>query len=136
MLNRLKVPATMDHFEESLGFIEERLRAAGIDERILTKVLTASEEIIVNIIQYAYQENEGDFMIEIEDHPDRTTLSFSDYGQPFDPLKKPDADTSLKAHEREIGGLGILMVKKLMDDVQYDFSDGRNTLTITKMKGS
>jgi len=134
MSMRLKVSAKMDHFEESLGFIEERLREIGIDERVLAKVLTASEEIIVNIIQYAYRESEGDFFIDIEDQPDRTELSFSDYGQPFDPLRKPDADTTLKAHEREIGGLGILMVKKLMDGVHYDFRDGKNILTITKMK--
>ena len=136
MPQSLKVPATMAHFEESVGFIETHLRGAGVDEKTLTKILTASEEIIVNIISYAYQDGEGDFEIEIEDHPDRTTLSFTDEGQPLNPLQNPDVDTTLAANEREIGGLGILMVKKLMDDVRYRFLDGKNTLTITMVKGA
>jgi anti-sigma regulatory factor (Ser/Thr protein kinase) len=130
----LKVAAVMDNFEQSIGFIEAQMNSAGVDDRAMTKVLTAAEEIIVNIIHYAYPGNPGDFVIEVDDQSDQIVLTFTDSGKPFDPLKKPDADTTLLAHEREIGGLGILMVKKLMDDVQYDYREGKNILTIMKKK--
>ena len=65
-------------------------------------------------------------------NPLQVTIQFLDSGKPFDPLARPDADTSLSAEERDIGGLGILMVKKSMDDVGYEYRDGCNILTLKK----
>ena len=60
------------------------------------------------------------------------TITFIDCGMPYDPLAKPDPDTTLSVEEREIGGLGIFMVKKSMDDMTYEYRDGKNILTIKK----
>lgn len=60
------------------------------------------------------------------------SITFSDSGKPYNPLEKPDPDVTLSAEERSIGGLGIFMVKKSMDDMRYEYKDGQNILTITK----
>ena len=70
--------------------------------------------------------------IEIDDDPPVATIAFSDSGGPFDPLKKADPDVTLPAEEREIGGLGIFMTKKTMDEVRYEYKDGQNRLTLVK----
>ena len=62
----------------------------------------------------------------------RMTLRFSDNGRPYDPTGKPDPDTTLSAEERDVGGLGIFMVKKIMDEVTYEYVDGLNILTLVK----
>jgi anti-sigma regulatory factor (Ser/Thr protein kinase) len=70
--------------------------------------------------------------VEISEDPLTVTITFVDHGIPYDPLAKEDPDLSLSAEDREIGGLGIFMTKKLMDDVSYDYIDGRNILTLKK----
>ena len=70
--------------------------------------------------------------VEVSEDPVRVTITFMDNGKPFDPLKKEDPDVALPAEEREIGGLGIYMTKKIMDDVRYEYVEGRNILTMEK----
>lgn len=91
------------------------------------------EEIAVNVVNYAYPEGvEGFLDIDITATDDLVTITFSDGGIPFNPLAKEDPDTTLSLEKRPIGGLGILLVKKMMDDVAYRYEDGRNILTLTK----
>lgn len=95
------------------------------------------EEIVVNVVNYAYPEGiEGylDIAIETvgEGEGDTVTITFTDSGTPFNPLAKEDPDTSLALKDRPIGGLGILLVKKMMDDVTYTFDRGCNILKLTK----
>ena len=71
-----------------------------------------------------------DFNVPLKDG--KVTLRFSDNGRPYDPTEKPDPDTTQSAEEREVGGLGIFMVKKLMDEVTYEYADGSNILTLVK----
>ena len=88
----------------------------------------------MNIASYAYQQENGTATvgIEISDDPPAATITFADRGIPFDPLEKDDPDVTLSAEEREIGGLGIYMTKKVMDDVSYAYKDGQNILTLKK----
>lgn len=95
------------------------------------------EEIVVNIVNYAYPEGAAgslDIGISSETEGDATivTITFCDHGIPFDPLAKEAPDTTLSLKDRPIGGLGILLVKKMMDDVAYSFDQGRNILKLTK----
>lgn len=122
----------MEHFERLMGFIEETLQEFQVPQKTIFTVMTACDEVIVNIIQYAYPDNEGEIEIQIDRTEEDVGFSFMDDGLPFNPLSKPDADTSLLAHEREIGGLGIHMVRKLMDKVDYVYRDGKNILTMRK----
>ena len=94
----------------------------------------AVEEIFVNIAHYAYAPEVGSTTVQVEtaSEPRRVTITFMDRGVPYDPLAKPDPDVTFSAEERQIGGLGIYMVKMSMDDVRYEYRDGQNVLTIEK----
>ena len=94
----------------------------------------AAEEIFVNIAHYAYTPGTGEatICVELYQDPSAIEITFIDQGVPYDPLAKPDPDVTLSAKERKIGGLGIFMVKKSMDEVRYEYLDGCNVLTIKK----
>lgn len=97
----------------------------------------AVEEVFVNIANYAYPDGDGSADVHMEFQQDETgkeqvLLTFMDRGVPFDPVQKEDPDITLSANERQIGGLGIYMVKKSMDGISYRYEDGCNILTIMK----
>ena len=88
----------------------------------------------MNIANYAYAPETGTATVRLElsGEPQTVAVTFIDSGIPFDPLKKADPDVSLPAEERDIGGLGIYMTKKVMDSVKYEYRDGKNVLTLRK----
>ena len=133
-MRMLTVPAEPEQLDAVLAFITEELEKADCSMKVCLQVQVAAEEIFVNIAHYAYQPENGvaEVRCEVENDPPRVTLQFLDGGKPFDPLAKADADTTLSAEEREIGGLGILLVKKTMDAVHYAYENGKNILTIEK----
>lgn len=91
------------------------------------------EEVVVNIVSYAYPDDaDGEVTITVSVTPSAIEFSFTDSGVPFNPLEKEDPDTTLSADERPIGGLGIFLVKQMMDDVRYRYEDGQNILTAIK----
>ena len=132
--NELTVEATVENLPQVMGFLEQHLKEADCPLKAQMQITVAAEEIYVNIAHYAYTPGTGEATVrlEITDEPAAATITFSDSGIPFDPLKKADPDVTLSAEEREIGGLGIYMVKKSMDDVRYAYRDGQNILTLKK----
>ena len=133
-MKELTVPATLEELETVQDFIEGELETYGCPMKTMLQVSVAVEEIYVNIAHYAYHPEIGEATIRcaVGGDPLQVTIQFLDSGKPFDPLAKPDADITLSAEERQIGGLGILMVKKTMDDVVYEYKDGCNVLTLKK----
>jgi len=133
----LTVPASTNQLDSVLSFIETELEAINCPMKICNQIAIAVEEIFVNIAHYAYCPIEGQATIRCQIQTDgpqpQVTIEFLDSGKPYDPLANDDPDTTLSAEEREIGGLGIFMVKQLMDDVKYEYKDGKNTLTIQKL---
>ena len=126
--------ATLDQMEQVQAFVDEQLEQHGCSAKAKFQLDVAVEEIFVNIAHYAYHPVVGEATVRccVGGSPLRVTIQFLDHGKPFNPLEKEDADTSLPAEERDIGGLGILMVKKSMDLVNYTYEDGMNILTIQK----
>lgn len=124
----------MDNFKTCMTFIEAQLEFAKMDNQNTLKTLTACEELIVNIINYAYPKGDGDIEVVFEDHGERVVITIFDNGVAFNPLQKPDTDIANSIEDREAGGLGILMVKKLMDQIHYEYKDGQNQLRISKQK--
>ena len=128
-------PATEDQLEKVQAFVAEQLEAHVCPARVRFQLDVAVEEIFINIAHYAYcpgQDGTATVRCCVGGDPLQVTIQFLDSGKPFDPLAKEDADTTLSAEERGIGGLGILMVKKSMDAVDYAYADGKNILTIKK----
>ena len=133
--NVLKISATVDNLDQVIGFVDGHLEENACPLKLQMQIDVAVEEIYVNIAHYAYQGTEvGDAVISLwfEDDPKAVVIEFRDSGMPFDPLAKDDPDVTLSAAERQIGGLGIYMVKKSMDDMQYQRENGENILTIRK----
>lgn len=126
--------ATLDQLDEVLAFVDEDLEKYSEDEKAIIQIDIAVEEIFVNIAHYAYTPNVGQAVIrtEITEDPLMISITFIDSGMAFDPLAKPDPDVTLPAEQRQIGGLGIYMVKKSMDEVTYERKDDQNILTIKK----
>lgn len=129
---KIELQATLNNYEQFITFIESQLTDIQIMDSDKMKVLTACEELIVNIVNYAYPNNKGNLEIIFKKKSQDVTIVFIDSGMKFNPLSKPDADTTLSVEEREIGGLGILMVKKLMDDINYEYKENKNHLTVIK----
>ncbi len=133
-MKKLIVAARTDQLERVLDFLTEELAAAGCPLKTQTQVMVAAEEIFVNIAKYAYVGAGGGvaIVLDISGDPPLLKLEFRDSGQPYNPLSREDPDVSLSAEDREIGGLGVYMVKKTMDSVAYAYRDGENILTVSK----
>lgn len=124
------IPAVTD-------FLDGEMEKDGCPMKTQLQVDTAADEIFTNISQYAYQGAVGNATVQYDFDPERKMVSvtFRDQGVPFDPLKKVDPDVTLGVEERPIGGLGIFMVKKTMDEVAYQYDDGWNVFTMRKKIG-
>ncbi|MBQ1186869.1 MAG: SpoIIE family protein phosphatase, partial [Clostridia bacterium] len=133
MINKT-FPAKTEALTDVLGFVEEALESFECPMKIQTAICVAIEEVFVNVAHYAYPEGEGDMTLYIgfNKEENAVTLRMTDKGIPFDPLKKPDPDITLSAEEREIGGLGIFITKKTMDNVSYAYENNENILTMIK----
>lgn len=133
-MRELHVPADIGELEHVIGFMEEQLDEMGCSAKTRMQLDIAVEEIFVNIAHYAYPEAEGNAVIRIwpDERKEKVMIEFSDHGIPFDPLKKSDPNIHLALEQRSIGGLGIYMVKKSMDNVSYRYENGQNILTIEK----
>ena len=131
-MRELTIDAKIDKLDEVLGFVDGLLEEADCPIKTQMQIDVAVEELFVNIASYAYTPGEGTATIRVEREPGAVQITFIDSGVPYDPLAKADPDVTLSAEERGIGGLGIYMVKKSMDEMAYEYKDGHNVLTIKK----
>lgn len=133
-MRELKISATIDNLDAMIDFIIETVNDLEIDKRVISKLRLMSEEALVNIVNYAYPEKTGEILIKTEIIDTRKLfVQIIDWGIEFNPLEKEEPDITLSMEERAIGGLGIFMVKNIMDTVDYEYSDGKNILTLTKI---
>jgi len=133
-MNVLKIEAQVQKLDEVLGFIDGELEKLCASMKVQTQIDVAVEEIFVNIASYAYGDAKGqaEICFDYRENDSTAIISFTDQGVEFNPLEKEDPDTGLSAEERQIGGLGIFIVKKSMDKVSYERKDGNNIFTIEK----
>ena len=132
-MQELNIEAKTDNLESVTAFVDGILEEADCPMKHIMPIELSLEEIFVNISHYAYAPGTGDVLIRAGVGEDRSfTITFIDSGVPYDPLAKEDPDVTLNADERSIGGLGIYLTKKFMDDVSYVYKDGKNTLTLVK----
>jgi len=129
----LKNNATLEELQSILDMNEELLMSHGASMKNTMTINIALEEMYVNICHYAYEglENKG-ATINISFDGDVVIYELIDEGIPFDPIAKTDPDITASAEERDIGGLGIFMVKKSMDECAYERKDGKNIFVMKK----
>ena len=131
----LKVPASDDRLYEVQDFVNAELEENDCPTTTQLLIEISLEELFVNISHYAYPEGNGWAEIHVGVENGVMELTLIDGGIPFDPLAKPDPDVTLMAEDRQIGGLGIYMVKQKMDAMEYQRKDDKNILTIRKKLG-
>ena len=133
-MREMDIAATLENLATVMAFVDQQLEEVGCSMKAQMQIDIAVEEVYVNIAHYAYNPEIGGVTIrvQIEEEPLAVILTFIDKGKPYDPLAKEDPDVTLAAEDRQIGGLGIFMVKKSMDNVSYEYNEGRNVLTLKK----
>ena len=133
-MKELTIAATVENIETVTDFVNEQLEALDCPMKAQMQIDIAIDELFGNIAHYAYNPEIGKATVRVEviEKPLSVTVTFIDNGVPYDPLAKADPDTTLSVEERDIGGLGIYMVKKSMDEITYEYKDGQNILAIKK----
>lgn len=134
-MNELTLSATLENVAAVTAFVDEQLEARGCSMKAQMQIDIAIDELFSNIAHYAYNPEVGPatIQVQVDGEPLAVTITFIDRGTPYNPLEKEDPDISLSAEDRQVGGLGIFMVKKMMDDMTYEYRDGRNILRISKL---
>ena len=124
--------AKTEQLDALLAMLNADLEEAGCPTELVISIGICAEEIFVNVAHYGYPEGSGDVFV-IEEIKDQTiTLELQDWGKPYNPLEREDPDITLSAEERQVGGLGIYMVRNMMDGVTYEHKDGKNCLKMWK----
>lgn len=129
-MKTLRLPATMESLEPFRRFVLESLQRSNPVEEVVFKIELVLEEALTNVVHYAYPEAEGDVEVgcALEDHK-RFCLRVRDWGLPFNPLERPDPEMGDEIAERKVGGLGIYLIRHLVDELHYQWHDGGNLMT-------
>jgi len=127
-------PANVNALSEVQGFFDNALEQLSCPIKTQLAISVVIEEVFVNIASYAYPKGGGNAVASFEFDPESRTATFEfrDNGIPFDPLKQKEPDITLSAEERGIGGLGIFITRKTMDNVEYRYENSENILTMKK----
>lgn len=133
-MEKITVEAVVENLQQVIDFATEHLEARDCPMKTVMQMELVIEEIFVNIASYAYNPETGPatFCMEFEENPATVLMTFIDRGKPYNPLAKEDPDTSLDIDERNVGGLGIFLVKKNVDEISYKYEDGKNILFMKK----
>lgn len=133
-MKELTIAATVENIEAVTDFVNQQLEELACPMKAQMQINIAIDELFSNIAHYSYNPEIGQATVRVEvmENPLAVSITFIDNGVPYDPLSKEDPDLTLSAEERQIGGLGIYMVKKSMDEITYEYKDGQNILSIKK----
>ena len=131
---KLIIENNIEEITRLAPFVDELSEVYGIAPDLAFKINLALDEALANSINYAYPEGTvGTIILDVEDDGSDLVFRLTDEGTPFDPTKEGDVDTTLSVEERPIGGLGIFLIKQMMDSVTYERMDNKNILTMRKV---
>ena len=133
-MKELTVDATMESIPVITEFVDRQLEQLECPVKAQAQIDIAIDELFSNIVHYAYHPGVGPATVRVEvlEEPLSVIITCIDQGVPYDPLSNADPDVTLSAEDREIGGLGIYIVKKNMSEITYEYKDGKNILRIRK----
>ena len=132
-MKELILDAVLENIDTVIDFVCTALASCNVNDSIQNELAVAAEEVFVNISNYAYAPQTGTVRLCIEVTDGQVRMRFEDSGNPYNPLDRLDPDLTLPVDERPIGGLGIFMVKNIMDTVQYRYENSKNQLTLVKV---
>ena len=137
-MKELTIAATIENIAVVTAFVDEQLEALDCPIKAQMQIDIAIDELFGNIVHYAYSPEVGEATVrlEVQENPLSVIITFIDGGVPYNPLAAADPDTTLSIDERAVGGLGVFMVKKSMDEITYRYEGGKNILSIRKKIGS
>lgn len=134
IMREMTVDATVENIPAVTDFVNRKLEELQCPPKSQMQIDIAIDELFGNISNYAYKPDIGPatVRVEVETHPVAVTITFIDGGRQFDPLSTDEPDVTLPASERRIGGLGLYLVRKTMDEITYEYRNGKNILKIRK----
>ncbi len=134
-MQELTLTAAIENIAQATEFVNALLEQHGCPMNVQFQIDIAIDELFGNIANYAYDGESGYVTVQADiiENPTRISITFIDGGTPYNPLEQPEPDITMSIEERQIGGLGIFVVKKSMDDVQYKYENGQNIMTIVKL---
>ena len=132
-MQSLKIPAKLENLHTMMAFVRSFMESNNTNNTAIMQTELAIEEVLVNIINYAYPDKNGDIEVSCEWESGRKAIfKIFDNGTPFDSVNKKEPDITIPIEEKSIGGLGIFLLKKMMDDVKYERVNAKNVLTLVK----
>ena len=133
-MKELTIEATIENITAVTDFVNGLLEGYHCPMKAQMQIDIAIDELFGNIAHYAYDPKTGPatVQVEVQEDPMAVIITFIDHGKPYDPLSGKDPDLTIPLEERKEGGLGVFLVKKVMDDVRYEYKEGRNILRIKK----
>lgn len=135
ILSHIKLPAKLEYLQNFMDFVSNCAKDQGFSQKRINEIELATEEALVNIFNYAYKDDNGDVeVINKLDNDEKFIIEIIDSGIPFDVLSVKEPDLTSDISERAIGGLGVYLMRRLMDDVQYRREGDRNILTLVVKK--
>jgi serine/threonine-protein kinase RsbW len=131
-METLKEKATLENLDMFLRFVKQFTQKEGFDTELSSELELVAEEVIVNVVNYAYPQEKGDVEITLSMNDNIFSFCVVDQGVPFDMTLAEDPDITLSIEEKEIGGMGIFFVKHIMDEIRYERKENKNILTLAK----
>ena len=133
-MHKITVPAKIENLQKVFNFVNTQLNSVAYNMKSRLQLELSIEEAYVNISKYAYESDEGkvEILSCVDQDPLQITVKFMDSGIPYNPLKNEDPDICTDTEEKELGGLGIFLIKKNVDKIGYEYLNGKNILTIQK----
>ncbi len=131
----LEIPAELEKIQQVSDDIEGCMKTHGWEENAVLDVQLAVEEAVTNTIQHGYRGTSGTIAIRIETTPHHITVEITDDAPAFNPLLVPEPDTSADLKDRQVGGLGIFLIRQVMDEVTYRYEQNKNILVLEKKIG-
>lgn len=136
-MNEITVLAVGENLDSVNDFLQSWLEKNDFSMKTIMQITLAVEEIFINVANYAYAPNQGEVTVQCESdrNSKKVIIRFIDGGKPYNPLEREDPDVKLNAESRQIGGLGIFLVKKTMTDLKYEYKDNKNIFSFSKAEG-
>lgn len=127
-MKSLRLPAKIESLEAFRAFVDERLEQIEVPQELQFKIELVLEEILTNVVHYAYPGQPGDIEVGCSIEGQRLEFLIQDWGVPFNPLERAEPDLTSNLSDRQVGGLGIFLIRHMVDDLTYRRQDDRNTL--------